>query len=295
MAQNDIIEENNTTIAEIIQQINDLQARVNLIEKAALTATVRTDLINLLANVAYVHNAGKQYYNQLVNSLTIKSDDIPYIMNFDFTKSLEDKAGNVTPVLAAAEGYSAPQRTGEGIIFNQPTQVVEFGDIDPIGKTFEYDIANFSFVGNLDYHCRFLMFSNTSTGTTPFMYRSKYGYNGYGYAGPDGRAKKWSSQKWPGMQGATDNVINSISGKTVKLIFESQNSVALYINNIFIGRQTDVYYNSVSSYTDLKTAHYCKRICFGGLSSSGQLQTAGDQCYNLILSGFRVYENIVGD
>ena len=237
-------------------------------------------------------------YEGMTASFTVdvsSKDDMPYILNFDFTTSLEDKANNITPILAAAEEYSAPQRTSEGIIFNQPTQTVEFGDIDPIGKTFEFDVASFSFAGNPDYHCRFLMFSNTSTGSSPFLYRAKYGYNAYGYADSEGKAKKWSTQKWPGLQGTTTNVINSISGKTVKLVFESQNSVALYLNDTFIGRQTDVYYNSVSSYTDLKTAHYCKRICFGGLSSTGQLQTAGDQCYNLTLSGFRVYENMVGD
>ena len=236
-------------------------------------------------------------YGDLVTTYNVVTKPVSqkeFIANFDFTESLTDKTGNITPVINALEGYDAPQRTNAGLIFSQPTQAIYFGEIDPIGKTFEYDVASFQFAGNPGYHVRLLMFTNgTSTGTSPFIYRAGQGYNSYGFSSNSGMSRGWSPSPWPGMQGTTSDVINMISGKTVRLVFESNNSVALYLDNTFIGRQTDRYYNSNDS---TPTGRYCKNICFG---ADGPLDSrnwaAGDQCHNLTLSGFRIYSNITRD
>lgn len=232
--------------------------------------------------------AGQNYYSDLYNALHNINGRL-YTSYFDFTKSAVDRTGFFTPVLDAAEGYNPPTRTSSGIVFSEPTQGIYFGILDPIGKTFEFDVANFSFAGDDTHHIRLLMFTNGTVGTSPLIFRTTFGYNSYGFMNNSNTTKSWSTSPWTGMQGTTSDIINMISGKTVKLVFVNDHTVSLYLDDTLIGTQTDRYYDTNPN---IHTARNCSYISFGGIAqASSRTQANGDQCYNLTLSGFRVYEN----
>ena len=213
-----------------------------------------------------------------------------YLANFDFTTSMTDLAGHYTPELSAGDGYQAPTRDSDGLKFTQPTQQLYIGEIDPVGKTFEFDVADFDFKGNTDYHMRLFLCCNKKTtpdmfGMSPFVFRSNTGYSGYAWAnGLADLGRSWSAQPWSGLQG--ENARSIINGKTVKLVFENSHTVALYIDGQSYGKQTDIYYNDQGVVTNIP--RNCKHISFG---SNGSGESSGDQCYDLTLSGFRVYAN----
>lgn len=227
----------------------------------------------------------------------VVSEPKTYLVNFDFTESLVDKAGLMTPVLShGTNATKDAQRTSAGLVFDEPEQKIYFGKINPIGKTFEFDVANFSFAGNESYHMRLLMFSNQESsgeydawGISPFMWRSTGLYSGYAFTGESttSGARSWYPSGWNDL---TDR--NVINGKTIKIVFNSNESVSLYINDILIETKTGLYYNGDNRYYDSAQGKYywrgCQHIQFGGVHNQ---QSSGDQCYNLTLSGFRVYEN----
>lgn len=208
-----------------------------------------------------------------------------YLFNWDFTESLYDKVANSPAYLSAKSTYSAPQRTSEGVVFNKPTQMIGFDDIITdgfAGLTIEYDVATCEFAGNADYHIRHLCLPRSDATTTyvlsPLVYRAGQGWASYSYNESSGWARTWSDA-WPGLSGTTAAVVNVMSGKTVKMeIASDANTVNLYIGDDFIGTHTGRYYDA-----------RCGRITFGGFYTKDQ--TKGDQCYNLTLSGLRIYRN----
>ena len=191
-----------------------------------------------------------------------------YYAKFDFTQSMNDEMGNFTPrLIHGSEATADAQRTSAGLVFSQPTQIVDFGCINPIGKTFEYDVANFDFVGDLSRHVRLLMFTNDYNGMSPFVYRANQGYQCYGYYANDGNSKGWSTATWPGMQGSGASVINLINGKTVKLRFDNDSSITLLLNNECVGTLSGAYcyFNGDETPTSASEVRSNNKLTFGGL------------------------------
>lgn len=232
------------------------------------------------------------------NVTVTESATTNYLANFDFTQSLIDKTGHYTPELShGSKASKDAQRTSSGLVFDEPEQKIYFGKINPIGKTFEFDVASFSFAGKASYHMRLLMFTNVKIytgeyeawGTSPFIWKNNGTYNGYGYTSEstNDTGKGWNQSAWSGL--TNRNVIN---GATVKIVFVSSGTVRLYINDRLIGTQTGIYYNGDNLYYDPQEDKNkwrgCQHVQFGGMNN---LESEGDQCYNLTLSGFRVYEN----
>ena len=217
-----------------------------------------------------------------------------YYANYDFTESLNDKSGHGTLVLShGAEATSDAQRTSAGLVFSQPTQVAYFGEIDPVGKTFEFTISNFDFKGSTDAHIRLLQCSNGVDGMGPLIYRKETGYNAYSFWKSDSTdiSKTWGYSPWAGLQGSGTTVINSLSGKTVKIVFENEHTVSLYLNDELKSKMMDLYYNTPAGATPAADSRYNKSISFGGITDT-PTASEGDQCYNLTLSRLSIYENI---
>lgn len=201
---------------------------------------------------------------------------IEYLYDWDFTESLTDSVSGVTAALTAGTNYSAPERTSAGVVFTQPTQRIYFGNtFNLAGKTIEYDVASASFAGNSSYHIRHLVMSNSNIdsgyGTSPFVYRANTGWSEYGYTAASGTTRGWGSV-WGNIG------IDEMSGKTVKIVIgEDGHTVTLYIGGTLIGTQTTCYYDSRAKY-----------LMFGGQITYNA--SKGDQCYNLTLSGLRIYQ-----
>ena len=253
-----------------------------------ITDEIKEALLNCFQNVAWSVDNGNNYYYHLMKALNNEVNTRQYLSYFDFTKSIADEEGLFTPVLNSASEYNPPSRDTFGLHFTEPTQSIYFGTMDPVGKTFEFDIANLSFAGDTSYHVRLMMFTDGTHGTSPLIWRTGQGWSGYGYSKYANTTKIWYNNVWSGMGGTTADSINLLNNSTVKLVFEStgkntSTAVSLYINNVFIEKKVGLYFSTLS-------AHNCERFSFGAITSSGA-QSAGDQCYNLTLTSVRVYEN----
>jgi len=211
-----------------------------------------------------------------------------YLYNWDFTQSLTDTVNGTTAELSASNSNNAPTRTSSGVVFDEPTQIIYFGQLGGMeGKTIEFDIASASFAGSTSYHIRYLMLnhgtSSLATGTGPLVWRKDNGWSAYGYeesTGSDSSRKIWGSV-YGSLSGSSSAVLNYMSGKTVKIVMSSTGQSTLYIDDTLIGTQSSIYFTNSNN--------RCEHLWFGGIGSKDQ--SKGDQCYNLTLSGLRIYAN----
>ena len=198
--------------------------------------------------------------------------DSSYLYVWDFTQSLVDQVHGVTAELGAAAGTVLPVRTSNGIELTAATQGIKLlSDFTFPGRTIEFDIANMVFAGSKGKHIRMVMYSDNgfNSGNGPLIWRYTTGWSSY--------TNGWTGV-WSGMGGTSDEVINSMSGKTVKLVFhENGQRISLYIDDSLIETK-----DMANSYSTKRYLH------FGGSFGSA---SDGDQCYNVTLSGIRIYEN----
>ena len=209
-----------------------------------------------------------------------------YLYNWDFTQSMTDSVASQEATASAGSGYTAPTRGNTGIVFDSATQSVYLGNIDLVGKTIEIDVASFAFAGNSSYHVRFLMtnaqVSGNYVGSGPVIYRSGNGWTSYGYKDSTHNSsgyRLWSADGWGSLYSTASGVIDSFNNKTVKVVFDSDgHTKSLYLDDVFIATMTDVYFN-----------HDSNNVYLGGISTT--TESNGDQCYNMTVSGVRIYEN----
>ena len=225
-----------------------------------------------------------------VSTITVSYNDLYYttfdvevsrwIAKWDFTQSLTDEIRGKAAVLSAGSGVSAPVQDENGITFNAATQRIYFNgaDYNLTGKTIEYDVASFEFVGNTDYHIRQLIISNNNAtngaGMSPLVYRAGLGWGMYGFSTASGTTKAWASGYW--LSGTSSEVVNCMSGKTVKItVGTDKKTVKVYLDDVLLGTKT--------TYFDSR----CTYLMFGSMINYSQ--SAGDQTHNLVLTGLRIY------
>lgn len=219
-------------------------------------------------------------------NVTVTQSQINYSYYWDLTNSLTDTIANQTIQLLSYQGVSNATRDANGLTFDDNTQIAVLGDsISLVGKTIELDIANFDFKGNANYHVRLLMTtsSGATAGTGALIYRSGLGWSSYGFKDStnshDGTSyRQWSSTGWGSLY--ADGNINAFNNKTIKIVFNSDgHTKSLYSNGTLIATTDDVYFNGSR----------CEKLIIGGLMTySAQ---SGDQCYDMTITGIRIYEN----
>lgn len=213
--------------------------------------------------------------------------DIPepdYIYKWDFTKSLTDEVSGEVATLSG--GLT---RDNGGLKFTAAKQIAYLGGINLMGRTIEIDISKFEFKGNPNYHVRLLMNTSseyTLTGKGALIYRaaSSYGYWSAFSSQTPGSNNKWSDTPY----NITD--VNAFNNKKVKLVFNKDiwkttqtqisTQVDLYVNNEYKG--------STSGITFVRSDN--SDILIGGLKGSSSA-SSGDQCYDMTITGVRIYEN----
>ena len=224
-------------------------------------------------------------------NVAVTKHPIEYLYNWDFTQSLTDLVAGKTAVLSAGSGHTAPTQSSNGIEFTEATQRAYFGsDFSIRGKTIEYDVSYAHFEGNTSYHIRQLVLSNANSsggnyyGLSPFVWRATSGSQGwsmYGYSGSSGSERTWVST-WGNLSGSSQEVLDCMSGKTVKIVISADgNTTSIYLDDELIGTQTGVNWRAGS------TNGY---MSFG--SHASYSQSSGDQCYNLKLTGLRIYDTV---
>lgn len=142
-----------------------------------------------------------------------------YLYKWDFTKSLTDEVGNVTATLGNASFTEGTGVTGNGYI--------KLGNYihSCIGKTYEIDFASFEKT-NTDRLSRVLGINSNS-----FLgYDDQVGYI----------CKKNNSQK---TYMTTSNIV-SFTNKTLKLVFVSDNSLQVYLDDTLLYEGDTFAYNT---------------------------------------------------
>lgn len=224
-------------------------------------------------------------------NVAVTEHPIEYLYNWDFTQSLTDLVAGKTAVLSAGSGHSAPVQSSNGVEFTEATQRIYFGgDFSIRGKTIEYDVGYANFKGNTSYHIRQLVLSNSNTigstiyGMSPFVWRATSGSQGwsmYGYNNSSGTERTWVNT-WGDLSGSSQEVLDCMSGKTVKIVISADgNTTSIYLDDELIGTQTGVNWRAGST-----NGH----MSFGGIATYSQ--SSGDQCYNLQLTGLRIYDTV---
>lgn len=227
--------------------------------------------------------------NYGVYSTTFDVEVSPMLYNWDLTDSLVDTIRGFSLTTFSGSGYSEPSITPAGLVFDQPTQELGLANnMSYAGRTIEIDVAEFNFAGNSSYHVRFLMnaSSNASNaiGAGALIFRSGYGWTSYGFSDSNdshtaSNYRKWSANGWGSLY-ASDKV-NAFDGKTVKIVYGSDGHTRkLYLDNELIATMTDIYFN-----------HDSTLVRIGGMGSFSQAN--GDQCYNMTITGIRVYSGEV--
>lgn len=218
-------------------------------------------------------------------SVTITVEEITPGMlwyNWDLTQSLVDSIEGREIVLSAATGVPNATQSSSGLSFNAATQIAYLGQISPVGKTFEIDVSSFDFAGDNSHHVRFFMNANSdasnSFGNGALIYRSGYGWSPYGFKNQSGT----NTRQWGSVYDSSLGV-NAINGKTVKIVFSNDGiTKSVYLDNDLIGTNNTIHFDGSGN----MSAEY---TFVGGINSLSQAD--GDQCYNMTITGIRVYEN----
>ena len=215
------------------------------------------------------------------------TDGTDYLYNWDFTQSLTDRVASREAVLSAASGSSNASRDSSGLHFNAATQIVYLGEINLSGKTVEIDVASFDFNGNSSKHVRFFMCSNASSGSGAYgngalIYRNTGIWSTYGFTQLGGQSRSWADYS------ELTNV-NIFNGKTVKIVFDSDgHTKKVYSDDELVGTNATIYFNNTQGTSDI-----AKYIYIGGIiSDSSPSEANGDQCYDMTITGVRVYETV---
>lgn len=231
-----------------------------------------------ISTVTVTHKSRTATFDVIVNSM---------IRNWDFTTSLTDTIAGETLVPTAASGVTPPTRSSNGLVFNAATQrLLLSDDYQPVDFTIEIDVASFAFAGDSTKHIRFLMNTNSEdsnvVGSGSLIFRAGYGWSAYGFTDSalnDQGFRAWDTNGW-GTLYSTDKA-NALSGKTVKVFFEPDGKTRrLYLDNELVGTITNLYFN-----------HHSSHIAIGGASTYSA--NSGDQCYNMTITGIRLYRGIV--
>lgn len=199
------------------------------------------------------------------------------LYNWDFTQSLIDTKSGREAILRGTN--TAPTRTSNGLVFDAATQNADLGSLDVAGKTIEIDVASFQFAGDTAQHIRFVMSPPDAAhgGYGALIYQASTGWKAYG-KNASATGNMWSDN-YSGLGGDTSTIRNIFSGKTVKLVFASDsNSVELFLNDESKGTINSI---DISAFSGL--------VIGGGYNAWAV--GSGDQCYNMTITGVRVYAN----
>lgn len=202
-----------------------------------------------------------------------------YLYKWDFTKSLVDEVNNIEFGI-----YGGATQDSNGITFSGSNQ---YGKVlTPIlmnGKTIELDVASFdasdethniSIIMNASYvnpyyNTGSLRWSSNNNYWGAFLYDNMANFN-----------RTWS--KWADALSKT-----FFNGKTIKICYEIENKLTLFVDDNLIG----IIQNSYSYHSRYDDAHPKYRedgLFIGGFGDSN---ADGNYFYNVVITGLRIYDN----
>lgn len=206
----------------------------------------------------------------IVITVSATQDTRVLLYNWDFTQSLFDTKENAEFVLSNSNnGESLPTRDANGLHFTAGEQLARCttcGGKTTDGRTYEIDVSSAEFAGDNSKHKRFF---GSGSGSDQYLIFKNSGqvqiYRG----------------AWIALVAETGQTIptslNDFSGKTVAVKLGTDKTYYLYIDGTLIATKPS-----------WVAASYDWGGCiFGG--KTGETATAGNQIYNLTITGFRIY------
>lgn len=196
-----------------------------------------------------------------------------YLYKWDFTKSLTDEVQGVTATLV----WNASQDSA-GVHFLHYLDAMNMSPspINMNGKTIEIDIASFVFAGDIAHHVRFIMNlpGNTDRGYGTGMLIRRSTNLKWNTFLPNSQATNYN---W----GSSWNIQDSdLNGHTLKMSCVDGNKLSMWIDDQLVDTKQ-------GDYTYLSSTE-CDYLRIGGC---GYLVSDGDQCYNMTITGIRIYNN----
>lgn len=193
-----------------------------------------------------------------------------YLYKWDFTKSLIDEVQGSEVTLGANAS-----RSSNGVSFTgRGDRIIFDNSINIFNKTIEIDVASCDFKGSTSYDMNFLISPTSLTNyASPLSYLKGKGWGVY---------NSRNDYVYP-----NTNDRNFINNGTVKIVMKQHQGstsgyqdIVFYFNNAFIG-SFDNYF--------LREKLSDKNVTIG--SGNESPATNGDQCYDMTITGCRIYEN----
>jgi hypothetical protein len=195
-----------------------------------------------------------------------------YLYKWDFTKSLIDEIEGSEVTLGANA-----VRTSSGVFFTGKGDRIIFDNtIDIFFKTIEIDVASCDFQGNSNYDMNFLITPTPRTYyASPLSFIKNKGWGAYTYN------MGATSQIYP-----NTNNRNYINNGTVKIVTKHHSGSTSEVKDIYFYFNGDLV-GTINNFW-LGDKYQDKSITIGGGNES---VANGDQCYNMTITGVRIYEN----
>ncbi len=234
----------------------------------------------------------------IVITANLKNGTLLY--NWDFTDSLTDTKLSKEAVLSnfaidyatdnsvsVDTSATVPIMGNDGVSLNQAGQYIYLGNHNLIGRTIEIDVEEFDFKGSASYNIRLVGTANlrnyksTTIGYGPLIFKNGTGWTAYLY---DGSNMNWSGSCYTGLNGVSEDIINYFSKKTIKLVYATDRTITLYVDDVLVGSPQGVKYRPESM----------PHLFIGGMptvsaSNVSTNQTHGNQCYDMTVSAVRIY------
>ena len=200
-------------------------------------------------------------------------EKIEYLYKWDFTKSLTDEVQGVTATLVQ---NASQDSAGVHFLHGLDAMNMSPNPINMNGKTIEIDIASFVFAGDNSNHVRFIMNapSNTDSIYGTGMLIRRYTNRKWNTFLPNSQVTNYG---WGDSWNIQDSDLN---GHTLKMSCEDGNKLSMWIDDQLVDTKQ-------GDYTYLSSPE-CDYLRIGGF---GYLASDGDQCYNMTITGIRIYEN----
>lgn len=159
--------------------------------------------------------------------IEVEEPDVPpvgdLLYSWDFTTSLVDAVSGVSATLSGAE------QTSSGVLLNSATDYCSLGNIFAPGRTIEFDVADQTSALPDATHGRcFMIYSSDVKGTEGLIWRHQTGHWAF-----------YANGAWSEDLPITDK--NAFSGKTVRLMSDSNGYLSLYIDGLYIGKSNIIF------------------------------------------------------
>lgn len=242
---------------------------------AAVTNYTLSGTIGEGSNTITVSYGGKTATFTVTGVADSSVDTGTAIFYWDLTRSLTEYVAGITAITTATQDAN-------GLSFDKGGEYCDFGAVYGVDRTFEMDIASSSrrVSTGAENYGRLLMFdtdTDTASGGSGLIYSfAKHGWQFYSY-----NTGGWNGAISDALTGTADDVYarGFFNGKTLKMYIAENRHATIYVKE----QGADD-----SSYAKLGSTVYAFPEYINGHAYIGG--TVGDQIYDTVITGFRVYE-----